>query len=126
MLKTWGFSLISLDTFYISFLNFLPDPPVINISMDKVAIDINQTAILNCQAHSVPPSNFTWYRGSQVLAPGGRMSIMEAMVPSAYPYRTTLSIQDVVMSDLASYRCEAVNSIGKNSFSVQLVVRSKC
>lgn len=47
------------------------------------------------------------------------------MVPGNYPYHTTLTILDVVMNDLASYRCVAANSIGTNGFTIELVVRSE-
>ena len=53
----------------------VPDAPVMNVTEKKVAIDINQTAILTCLSHGVPTPGFRWNKGTQQLYTDRRIKV---------------------------------------------------
>ena len=46
-----------------------------NVTEKKVAIDINQTAILTCLSHGVPTPRFRWYKGTEQLYTNHRVKV---------------------------------------------------
>lgn len=111
----------------VSYTHFsFPDAPMMNSTADKVAIDINQSAILICQAHSVPATTFQWFNGSTLMTSGGRIHITSTEIPGAsHPYLTSLNISDVTLYDLGSYRCVGKNKIGTSHVNIHLTVKSE-
>ncbi len=41
----------------------------------KVAIDINQTAVLTCTSHAVPAPTFKWYKGTDLIFQDARVKV---------------------------------------------------
>ena len=102
-----------------------PDAPVLDNSTDKVAVDINQSAVLLCAAHSVPGATFRWFKDDIVLTSGGHVKIDSSTVSGEFLYQSTVNITRVDASDLGMYRCEATNSLGQQEIYLNLTVRSK-
>ena len=113
------FSLI--DSTILSF--FPPVPPEIETDNKKVAVDINQTAVLSCIAYSLPVPQFTWYKGSAPITSSDRVTISTRL--DMPPYVSKLNISDVRMSDLGNYHCLAKNNLGMGNVTINLTVKSK-
>ena len=74
------------------------DAPILMTSSDKVAVDVDQTAVLTCRAHSLPGTAFTWKNGSEEIADGSCSYInLYAYVPviKEYAYSTHIYFCDV-------------------------------
>lgn len=59
----------------LNFWRSLADPPTLKSDDKKVAIDINQTALLSCRSHAVPVPSFRWYKGTTQLFQGPRIQV---------------------------------------------------
>ena len=106
-------------------LSLVTVSPLLNVSADKVAIDTNQSAMLECRCQSVPAATYIWYNGSTEIQTGGRVHIQDSLVPGVYPYVSRLRIDDVQTADLGNYTCEASNYLGSGSSSIELTVKSE-
>jgi echinoid protein len=115
---------ISLNTLSSDMQLIVEYAPMLNSTADKVAIDINQSAILVCRCHSVPAPTYTWYNGTAQMTTGGRIRITEAEVPGSHPYQSILNISDVTPHDLGLYKCVAVNAIGPSQVMISLTVKT--
>ncbi|GFT31287.1 hemicentin-1 [Nephila pilipes] len=81
-------------------------PPVINVTshgLHKVALQ-NTEISLECSATGVPQPRVIWYKGSQILIPGPRVSFTND--------GTSLKISHTLPSDAGKYTCLAVNEAG--------------
>ena len=87
--------------------------PNTTVTMETVISLLGQTAELECVAIGNPPPIVSWSRGPQVL-PGldGRVSLLSGLL------RITMATLD----DEGIYTCTAVNSVGRASSDVQLIV----
>lgn len=105
--------------------------PVFDVTTDKVAVDVNQSAVLVCRAHAVPPPRFDWYYGlgqagrTTRLSPSGRLRATVSSRPGQQFVEATLAIDRVMASDLGRYICSASNDMGEASHSIELSVKSK-
>ena len=104
---------------------YFSDAPILNVTADKVATDINQTAILTCHAHAVPAPIFIWYNRTTKISNSSRVTVTAATTSGAYPHMTTLNITDVTAEDLGKYKCEGANTLGRSSVPIFLTVRSR-
>ena len=48
----------------------ISDAPILMTPSDKVAVDVDQTAVMTCRAHSLPGTAFTWKNGSEEIVDG--------------------------------------------------------
>ena len=69
-------------------------------SSDKVAVDVDQTAVLTCRAHSLPGTAFTWKNGSEEIVDGSFSYFNFVYVPviKEYMSHTHIYFCDVTLS----------------------------
>jgi len=98
--------------------------PVLNVSADKVAIDINQSAILECTSHSLPETTFEWYKDNNRLLDGDRLTIRETGSVEEFSHQSLLDISNVNELDLGQYTCLGKNQLGSNFVTIDLTVKT--
>ena len=109
---------LNLQTF-----NFV-DPPEVHLVSDKVATDMNSSAILTCRSRAVPLPTFEWYNGTNRLSTGGRIAISESIKSGIYNHQSVLNITEVYPTDLGQYGCRVINMLGETTSNIYLTVKS--
>ncbi|KAL3885229.1 hypothetical protein ACJMK2_025317 [Sinanodonta woodiana] len=94
--------------------------PLVTIGLTTLSAFSGQDIRVNCTVTSAESVTVTWYVNNTVLpnavtSPGSRFSWQNSLVPS-------LTISRAVVSDTGVYRCQAQNSYGTGSDTVQLTV----
>ena len=109
---------INLQTFYFV------DPPEVHLVSDKVATDMNSSAILTCRSRAVPLPTFEWYNGTNRLSTGGRIAISQSIESGIYNHQSVLNITEVYPTDLGQYGCRVINMLGETTSNIYLTVKS--
>lgn len=103
--------------------------PIMKAIKTKVAVDINQTAVLFCHCQSLPPPNFIWFHNNTQLTPNNSDDkyIMVTWMNSSsiYPYGAALNISNVDSGDIGFYSCLATNEVGFNETIINLTVKTQ-
>ena len=104
---------------------YLPtDPPHVSAEASRVAVDMNKTMSLSCDAHSLPKPSFQWFHyGTPLNQSNARVQIVVVKVENSY--RSVLNLSDVTKSDLGQYFCVAQNIFGNSSVGIAVTVKSK-
>jgi Immunoglobulin domain len=100
---------------------FCSDPPVMNSSTVKLAIDINQSVQLICRAQSFPPPTFSWTGGT--ISPQRFSTFVDSQ--GLFPYVSVLNVSSVQPSDFGIYTCTALNEMGSSQTLFNLTVKSR-
>ena len=101
------------------------DAPLMGNVKSVYIIYKEDAVVLDCEAVSNPPLNFSWSKNRQMLTSGGQIGIKKSKGVDIYPYKTRLTFQNAQLNDSGSYKCEATNIIGQNTSSILLVVKGK-
>ena len=89
--------------------------PVVNISMETVAIQGNPLT-LSCNAIGQPSPSVTWFRGPAQIQGDSRLMVDE---------RGRLVFSAVMSTDADVYSCTASNGVGTASANTQLTVQGR-
>jgi len=99
----------------------------------KLAVDVDQSALLECRARAWPRPTITWFRNYTSLAVSDRnkYSVSEPSRAStrvsgrASTHVSQLTINNVQQDDLGVYSCTARNDFAANVTDFNLSVKSK-
>jgi len=110
------------------------DGPIMRESYVKLAVDVDQSAVLECSARAWPRPTMTWFRNYTSLAVVGDQDVTRKYriterhdVGGAAVFRhvSQLSISGVREDDLGVYSCAARNDLAVNVTDFNLAVRSQ-
>lgn len=105
------------------FVVFDSDPPVMNSTTVKLAVDVNHPVQLICSAQSFPPPTFRWTGGGSSVGSGRVSTWVDLQLP--YPFVSVLNVSSVQQSDLGMYTCTAQNEMGSSQTLFNLTVKSR-
>lgn len=79
-----------------------------------------ESARLHCKLKGSPVIQVTWFKNNKELNESNtiRMSFVNS--------EAVLNITDVKVEDSGSYSCEAVNDVGSDSCSAEIVIKGLC
>lgn len=85
--------------------------PVLKHSHNRVAFDLNQSAVLRCEMSAYPPPSFEWYYENRLLdARGGKYS-MNATQLRDDVWLATIVVHTLSPNDYGEYTCRAWNNV---------------
>ena len=91
---------------------------------DKSAADIGEPGKLICEAKGVPNVTFSWSKNGQKLS-GGLKYQMNSRMMDLLTWQSELVISNVTSLDYGGYECNARNSEGTSSYTIDLDVKSR-
>lgn len=91
---------------------------------------MNDNAVLECLSHSLPTTEFEWYKGAARVTGEDHTKItvteQEYIKNRQTVHVSTLDIIRVSATDLGSYKCLGRNLLGSNYVMINLLKKSKC
>ena len=93
----------------------------------RVAVDINETALLLCRVVAYPTPSMTWgggARGGAIIGDGRRYETNTTALEEDV-YQAVLKVPVVSEKDYTEYTCRARNSLGEQVIPIQLQPRGE-
>ncbi|XP_069497466.1 hemicentin-1 isoform X2 [Ambystoma mexicanum] len=91
------------------------DHPTIGLFPKEVKIKVNNTLILECEAHAIPTATINWYKDGQPLKPDGHVAIALG--------GRTLQIKEAQVTDTGRYTCVASNIAGEDELDFDVNIQ---
>ncbi|XP_041373665.1 nephrin-like isoform X2 [Gigantopelta aegis] len=98
--------------------------PRVSTREDRVAVNINDDAVLPCVALAFPTPTYQWYRNGQELITGQGHYLVQTTQLGPAEFRSDLTILKVKDTDLGEYKCFATNFLGNVSQPIGLTVKT--
>ena len=107
--------LVELENMYSSYffctLVYIVTPTIIKSSKSEVTVVDGNVLYLTCEAEGFPTPIVTWKKNSKVLQTNIN--------------NTDFIIDDASENDAGKYKCEASNSVGTVSYTVEVTIKGK-
>jgi len=85
------------------------------------------TALFTCQATGTPIPSINWYfNGAPVHQTNATKHMISDALLNSITRSSTLTVMNVVSSDIGTYTCEAINVASSDTSSGALTVYGKC
>ncbi|XP_029473326.1 LOW QUALITY PROTEIN: hemicentin-1 [Rhinatrema bivittatum] len=81
----------------------------------EVKIRVNNSLVLECEAHAIPAASLSWFKDGQPLIPDGHVAISLD--------RYTLQIKEAQVSDTGRYTCVASNIAGEDELDFDVNIQ---
>ena len=104
---------------YARFSCCILDKPKLESKHNDVAINVEQSAILQCTFSGLPKPEITWFKNNIPIIPNERITIHEDQ-----PNVHSLKISSSQLDDKATYACKAKNRFGEGEAKMNLLVNA--
>nr|XP_033816119.1 hemicentin-1 isoform X1 [Geotrypetes seraphini] len=81
----------------------------------EVKIKVNNSLVLECEAHAIPAASLSWFKDGQPLQPNSHVTIS--------PNGHTLQIKEAQVSDTGRYTCVASNIAGEDELDFDVNIQ---
>ena len=99
--------------------------PVVVHQHNKVAFDLGETAVINCQMQAFPSPKFDWSFGNSILQSDRQFYETNTTSIGDDVYEGELRINTVVETSYGDYICKGINSMGAKRTIIKLQPKGK-
>ena len=99
--------------------------PVVVHQHNKVAYDLGETAVINCQMQAFPAPRFDWTFGNSILQSDRQFYETNTTSIGEDVYEGELRINTVVETSYGDYICKGINSMGAKRTIIKLQPKGK-
>ena len=99
------------SSYFFFTLMYIVTPTIIKSSKSEVTVVDGNVLYLTCEAEGFPAPSVTWKKSNKVLQTNIN--------------KTDFIIDDASENDAGKYKCEASNSVGTVSYTVEVTIKGK-